>query len=246
MIKTLKLIALLLIVLNANAQRIDRAGIGILEVNTNYDISFYKNHRDTIPAAILYIKQLKDSTVKYECSVELDPYEMHEGGLMIIEHEHVDVTGTEPILKFIVTKETPLYYKVIVNVLTGEQYYIKKNEKAAYYQTKQELTESKSEIKPFNKQWYVFETWCRYLKRVAFVKLYTIDIYDKPHGKKIVASNPSGFFPFTVEKMKGEWIKLKKLPLPTANFKADINYEGWYQWKKNNQLQIQIVENTYE
>lgn len=236
MIKPLKVFGLLLIVMHSNAQQIKELGIGLLEVNTDHDVTLFNHYKDSTPTHAIKCKPMKNGQVVFESALDLAPYAMYEG----------DEEGGYPKLQFIVTKETPLYFKVIVNAASGEQYYIKKNEKAAYYQTQQELTDSKSERKPYVAQWYIFETWCRYLKRVAYIELNTIEIYDKPHGKKIIVSNPRGFFPFTVEEVKGEWIKLKKLPLPAANFKADINYEGWYQWKKNNQLQIQIVENTYE
>ncbi|PCE62533.1 hypothetical protein [Sediminicola luteus] len=232
--KSVMLVAVVLF-LKTNAQQIREVGLGLLEVNTDHDLLLFEHFKDQDPAVQIQCKPLKNGQVSFESDLELEPYALYEG----------DEEGGYPKLQFVVTQESPLFFRVIVNAKTGAQYYIKKNEKAAYYLTHQALTDSKSERKPFVAQWYVYETWCRYLKRV-YVELDPSDIYDKPHGESLVTSKAPRLLPFTVEKMQGEWIKLKKMPLPAANFLHNQNYEGWYQWKKNNRLRIQIIENTLE
>jgi hypothetical protein len=232
--KSIMLVAVVLF-LKTNAQQIREVGIGLLEVNTDHNLLLFEHFMDQDPAVQIQCKPLKNGQVSFKSDLELEPYALYEG----------DEEGGDPKLQFVVTQESPQFYRVIVNATTAAQYYIKKDEKAAYYPTQQALTDSRSERKPFIAQWYVFETWCRYFKRV-YVELDPSDIYDKPNGKPIVTSKAQGLLPFTVEKMQGEWIRLKKLPLPAANFLPNQNYDGWYQWKKNDRLRIQIIANTIE
>ncbi|WP_103070104.1 hypothetical protein [Aquimarina sediminis] len=247
MIKTLKFVSILLIFLNCKAQPIKEIGIGILETNTNFDISLFKNHTDTIPEAILRLKQMKNGQVRYESPIVLDPYVMSEGE-SVEEAEELFNSGLVtigPILKFIVTEETATYFKVIVNEAKGTKYYIKKNTKAIYHNTRKDF-EASLDAKPFNEEWFIYETWERYLKRVEYIELNTLEVYDKPNGNIIFSSKSNDFFSFNVVAMEGEWIKLKKDELREFNFEKGIDYEGWYQWKKGNEWRIQIVEFTIE
>ncbi|MDH7447631.1 hypothetical protein [Aquimarina sp. 2201CG14-23] len=238
---------MLFIVLNSKAQQMKEIGIGILEVNTNSDISFFKNFNDVTPAAILHIEQLKDLLVKYESPIVLNPYQISEGETDIEVQELLNsgLVPAGPILKFIVTEATSNYYKVIVDDKKGTKYYIKKSPEAMYYTTRKAL-EGSFNTEPSNRVWFLYETWEHYLKRVEYIELKKLEIYDKPYGEIIFCSETYDFYPFKVKSIKGEWIELIKDPLREFNFKKGTNYEGWYQWKTGNEWQIQIVEYTIE
>lgn len=246
MSKALTFISVLLFVLGGSAQT-KEIGIGILEANTNFDISLFKNPTDTTPEAILHIKQMKNGQVSYESPIKLDPYEIFEGESEKEAEELLNsgLVAIGPLLKFIVTEETATYFKVIVDEAKGTEYYIIKRAKAIYHTTRKDF-EASFKIAPFNGDWYVYETWERYLKRVEFIELKTLEIYDQPNGKIIFCSDTYDFYPFQVKSMKGEWIELIKDPLREFNFEKGVNYEGWYQWKKGNEWRIQIVEFTIE
>ncbi len=245
--KIIFILILVLLISNCKAQEIKKIGIGLLEANTNFDIPLFINHEDTIPAATIHLKQMKNGQVFYESSIELDPQIMYEGESEKEAKELINsgLVTEGPSLRFRVIEVNTKYFKVIVNEENGEEYYIKKNAKAVYYDTKIALEASYTN-KPFNGEWFVYETWERYLKRVEYIELETTKIYDKPNGKVIFSEESYEFYPFKVAEVKGEWIKLKKDKLRERNFEKGINYEGWYQWKKGNNWQIHIVEYTIE
>jgi len=244
--KTLKFSFMLLTFLNCSAQ-IKEIGVGILEANTNFDISLFKNPTDKTPEAILYIKQMKNGQVSYESPIELDPCVMSEGESEKEAEELLNsgLVTTGPILKFIVTEETATYFKVIVHEEKRTKYYIKKSAEAIYHTTRAGF-EASFKVEPFNGKWFVYETWENYLKRAEYIELNTLEIYDKPNGEIIFCSKSYDFLPFKVALVEGEWMKLIKDNLREFNFEKGINYEGWYQWKKGNEWQIEIVEYTIE
>ncbi len=222
-------------------------GIGILTVNTQYDIPLFKNLDDKTPIDVLKFNHLKSGKTAFDCKVSLKPYLMYEGDSDEEAKENIDhgLIRFFPELKFIVIEETPDYFRVIVDEDQSSKYYIKKKSEATYYLTAKDFYYNNTSDR-YKPQWYIYETWERYLKRVEFIELNVIEIYDKPNGKIIFSTEPDGFLSFGVEKMEGEWIKLKKDMLREFNYPKGINYEGWYRWKKGNVLRIAITEATYE
>ncbi|MEW7280402.1 hypothetical protein ABW636_17560 [Aquimarina sp. 2201CG1-2-11] len=241
-------ISMIVIAVNSKAQAMKEIGVGILEVNTSYDISLYKNYNDVTPVAIIHMKQLKDFRVAYECPIVLDPYQMSIGETDIEEEEELvnrGLVALGPVLKFKVTRETSSYYQVILNEEKGMKCYIKKNPKGVYHTTR-EAFEASGHKESFDVNWMLYETWENYLKRVEFIELNTLEIYDQPRGKIIFCSDTHDFYPFKVKSMKGEWIEVIKDPLREFNFEKEKNYEGWYQWKKGNEWRINMTEFTIE
>lgn len=228
-----------------NLQPMTNLGIGILEANTSYEIPFYKNPQDATPITTLSFLQMKYGAVKFKCNVKLKPYQMYEGETLdeIEELENAGLIALGPKLTFIVIEETPKYYRVIANSETNTPYYIKKDPKAANYITQKERDDSRE----INRQWYVFETWERYFKRIQFIELHNLEIYDRPNGKIMQKLTSNAYFPFNIKRVQGNWLQLQKITsMPAADFKKNTNYDGWYQWRDQNGLRIEIIEETYE
>ncbi len=214
-----------------DSERIQELGIGFLTVYTTAPVPLYAHFNDSIPAGILEFIPLKTGNIDFKCNIPLNPTIMYGGNTNKEAEENINsgLVRIFPILRFTVTKESPYYFKVITNEKNFSQHYIKKSSK-------------KNSIK----YQYLYEDWEKYLQRAEYIELDTIEIYNKPNGKVIFKSNSTDFLPFEVEKVMGDWIKLKKNKLFYHKYKKGVNYEGWYQWKKENVLRINITEETYE
>lgn len=83
-------------------------------------------------------------------------------------------------------------------------------------------------------KWLNFEIWNDYLKRIAAVSTIDGNLYDSPNGKifkKKLNSN------FRIIKVKEDWASVS-----SKIWEQDTIPDGWIQWKKNNQLNITIIE----
>ncbi len=226
-------------------------GIGTLEVNTIYPIPLYNDVNDSIPAHIIKFRTRKNGTTKFITQLTLIPYSISEGYTYKrgeLERSH-GLVAIGPELKFRVMDTTETSFKVLTNEKSNEVYYIKMDPSAAYYKSVNEVYENSCANCPdskYNPNWNVFETWERYLKRVEFITKDDLVIYDKPNGTVIFENSSNNFLPFNVTEVAGEWVKLKKGFGREFNFDESQNYDGWTQWKKGNNILIDITEQTYE
>lgn len=234
-----------------NAQNMENnyaPGIGLLFANTHFDLPFYYKAEDTQAAGILTFKQMKNGPVIFQSSLALEPYYMFEGEDDIEAEEllNAGLVTIGPGVKFIVTETTDTDFTVIVNSKTSQEYIIKKDPSKFYFNSEKAFFDS-SKGENFNGDWYIFETWETYLQRVEFIELHTLQIFDHPNGNVLFSSDAKDFMPFSVERADGDWVKLKKVALPAADFKEGTDYEGWYRWRdKNKALRIYITEFTVE
>lgn len=134
----------------------------------------------------------------------------------------------------------------MTNEKTFAFYYLKKHNKNAYYTTEQQLEDNRClgcTNSKYNPNWYVFETWERYLKRVAFANKQKLMLYDEPNGKIIFTEATNNSIPFRISELKGDWIKIAEAYI-TADQVSKLN--GWTQWKNKNELLIEITEQLYD
>ena len=226
-------------------------GIGLLETNTEFPISLYKNENDNVPAEILKFKTTKSGVTKFITNLKLKPYEIYEGDSHKSgeKNRSMGLVRFPPILKFRVVDSTKTSFKVVTNENLNESFYIKRDAKSAYYTTEQQHFDNNCIGCPdsnYNPNWNIFETWERYLKRAEYISKRNLKIYDQPNGKVIFEDKQNTFLPFNITEVNGDWIKLKKGMGRESNFDAYKNFDGWTQWKDGNKILIDITEHTYE
>lgn len=252
-LKTIKIISFFMVLIcvfsapDTQAKALDMYGIGIMTMNTEADIEFFENPQDEQPVATLKFKPRDDGSIAFDCPVDLDPYIQYEGDTHeeAQEAENLGLVKTDSVLKFVVIRKTQDYYAVLVNTTDALLYYIKKDKAAVYYDSLIDF-EAGLHAQPFNPNWYFFETWERYLKRVEFVELDELEIFDAPNGTILYQSSSYKFLPFKVEHVEGEWMKLTIDALRDFRYEDGVDYFGWYQWKRGNALRIDITEFTIE
>lgn len=226
-------------------------GIGLLQTNTEFPISLYKNENDAVPADILKFKTSTSGVTKFITDLKLKPYAIYEGDSHKSgeKNRNMGLVRFPPVLKFRVVDSTKTSFKVVTNEHLNESYYIKRDPKSAYYTSEQQLFDNNCSNCPdsnYNPNWNIFETWERYLKRAEFISKQNLKIYDKPNGKVIFEDKQNTFLPFNISEIKGDWIKLQKGMGRESNFAESHNYDGWTQWKEGNKIVISITEHTYE
>lgn len=84
-------------------------------------------------------------------------------------------------------------------------------------------------------KWLSFEIWNDYFKRIAAVSTIDGNLYDSPNGK-ILNEKPNRDS-FRIIKIKDDWASVS-----SKIWEQDTIPDGWIQWKKNNQLNITIIE----
>jgi hypothetical protein len=226
-------------------------GIGLLQANTTFPIPLYKNENDSFPLEIVRFKIDNNGITKVITNLKLKPYVISEGDSYEAGKKNVSMglVRFSPELKFRVIDSTKISFKVITNENTGESYFIKIDSKSAYYKNERQYYDTGCIGCPnsiYNPQWYLFETWERYLKRVEFIVKKNLKIYDKPNGAIIFEGNNNKFLLFNVIEVNGDWIKLKQGFGREFNFEKSVNYDGWTQWRDGNRILIEITEHTYE
>lgn len=226
-------------------------GLGLLTVNTQYEIPLYKSESAPTVSEILKFEIEKSGVTKFVSRIKLKPYlrsggDSDKGGRMNISMGLIRFPAE---LKFRVLDTTALFFKIVTNEDTWETFFIKRDKLSSYYTSERELMDnncSNCPGKKYNPRWFVFETWERYLKRVEFITKQKLVIYDQPGGRVIFENKKHVFLPFSVMELKGEWIRLKKGFGRESNFDNKVSYEGWTKWREGEQLVIDIIERTYE
>ena len=92
----------------------------------------------------------------------------------------------------------------------------------------------------------MYETWENYFKRLEYITVDHLKIYNKPDGDLIFEQKNDAFLPFLVSELKGDWIRLKKHRLYESKYDKTITYEGWVRWKTAMNILVNITEQTYE
>lgn len=226
-------------------------GIGLLTMNTDFEIPLYKQEVDSVPFDVLRFKMNKSGVMKFVSDIKLKPYRM-TGGDSFAEGErniNMGLIRFAPELKFRVIDTTATSFKVVTNEETWEIMLIKRDATAVYYSTERELSDnscSNCAGSKYNPRWYIYETWERYLKRVEFITRENVVVYDQPNGKVAFENKENIFLPFRVMELKGEWIRLGKGFGRESEFDSLINAEGWIKWREGPVLSIDITEHTYE
>lgn len=236
---------------NTNFQPNHGVGIGLLTANTNYSIPLYQNPKDEIPTDSISIKEDKTGVTKFITDLNFQPYALSDGDSYEEGERHISMglIRFSPELKFRVIDSTENAFKIVTNENTGEFFYLKKDKQSNFYNSEIELSDNNCENCPnssYNPKWYIFETWENYLKRAEFITKKDLKIYDKPNGKIIFEDKENDFLPFNIIELKGDWANLKKARGREFSFDKSKNYNGWTQWKKGNEILIDITEHTYE
>ena len=226
-------------------------GIGLLTVNTSYDIPLYKGDTDHKASDILKFEVEKSGVTKFVSRIKLKPYLMNAGDSDEAGRKNISMglIRFPAELKFRVVDTTAKFFEVVTNEDTWETFFIKRDGSSSYYTTERELWDNNCSNCPgskYNPRWFIFETWERYLKRVEFITKDKLVIYDQPGGKAVFEQKEHDFLPFGAAAVKGEWIKLKKGFGRESNFDDKINYEGWTKWREGEHMVIEVVEHTYE
>ena len=226
-------------------------GIGLLTVNTNFELPLYEQENDSLAFDVLKFKTGRSGVMRFITKINLKPYQM-TGGDSFSEGERNVKMGLirfSPELKFRVLDTTMTSFKIVTNEKTWETFVVKRNAAAAYYTSEQQVSDnncSNCTGSNYNPRWYINETWERYLKRVEYITKEHIKVYDQPNGKLIFDNKNNAFLPFRVIGMKGEWIQLGKGFGRESDFGNFSNAEGWTKWRDGSKLTIDITEHTYD
>lgn len=225
-----------------------QVGIGLINVNTTSVLYLYQNENAVKPIDSISFKIKNNGSTKFITDTDLKPYTLFEGNSDDEGKTNINMGLVHfgPSLKFRVIDSTKNSFKIITNEKTYAFYYLRRDDKNAYYTTEQELQDNSCSNCPhskYNSNWYVFETWERYLKRVAFARKKTLEVYDLPNGKIIFKDIANNFMPFSIVELKGDWAKIAE-PYGTADEASKLN--GWTQWKNKNELLIEITEQLYD
>ena len=226
-------------------------GVGLLTVNTNYEIPTYKHENDSAAFDVLKFKTGKSGVMNFISGINLKPYQM-TGGDSFSEGERNVKMGLirfAPELKFRVIDTTSTSFKIVTNEKTWETFVIKRDAAAVYYTSEQQLSDnncSNCTESNYNPKWYIYETWDRYLKRAEYITKENVTVYDQPNGKIIFDNKNNVFLPFRVIGMKGEWIRLGKGFGRESDFDDFANAEGWTKWRDGSNIIIGITEHTYD
>ncbi|MEO5911380.1 MAG: hypothetical protein ABIP95_10860 [Pelobium sp.] len=225
-----------------------QVGIGLLNANTTSTIYLYQNESDAKPIDSISFKIKNNGTTKFITGIDLEPYNLFEGNSDEEGKTNISMGLVHfgPSLKFRVIDSTKNAFKIMTNEKTYAFCYVKRDNKNAYYTTEKQLEENNCIGCPnskYNPNWYVFEIWERYLKRVSFAQKQKLIIYDQPNGKIIFTEPTNNSIPFSISELKGDWAKIAE-PYITADKVSKIN--GWTQWKNKNELLIEITEQLYD
>jgi hypothetical protein len=226
-------------------------GLGLLTVNTQYPIPLYKNVTDDLPFDTLKFEIGKTGTTRFISNIKLKPYLINAGDTDKQGENNIrrGLVRFQPDLKFCVVETRASYFRVVTNETTMETLVIKKQPGNVYYTEEKMLNENGCSNCPgskYNPRWYVYETWERYLKRVAYITKEDLVIYDAPGGKATIKIKNGDFQPFVATEVNGEWMKIKKgtafeSALDTAN-----SFEGWTKWREGPKKLINVIEKTYD
>ncbi|MFD2287107.1 hypothetical protein GJU39_10690 [Pedobacter petrophilus] len=225
-----------------------QVGIGLLNVNTTSIIYLYKNEKDAKPIDSISFKIKNNGSTKFITDIDLEPYKIFEGNTADEGKTNINMGLVHfgPSLKFRVIDSTKNAFKIMTNEKTYAFYYLRIEDKNAYYTTEQQLQDNNCIGCPnskYNPNWFVFETWERYLKRVAFARKKTLQVYDQPNGKIIFTDTANNYIPFSISQLKGDWVKIEK-PYGTAD--ETFKFNGWTRWKKKSEIIIEITEQLYD
>lgn len=84
-------------------------------------------------------------------------------------------------------------------------------------------------------KWLSFESWNDYLKRIPAVFIIDGNLYDSQNGKILNKKLNRDYF--KIIEIKDDWASVS-----SKIWEQDTVPDGWIQWKKNNQLNITIIE----
>ncbi len=212
--------------LESKSIRSKSLGVGFLTIpiHTTTQLYLYATITDKISEEI-QIEQLGNGSWEFRTKIALEPEVIYGGSNNREAAENIarGLVPFPPQLRFRVLEIQDNYFKVVTNEEKWQTHYIKNNSIPMIY-----------------------ETWESFLKRVEFVELDTLKIYDKINGKVIFYSENenNNFIPFNVAKLQGKWIKINTHPL--YSYSKTMPNSGWAKWQENNQLKIRITEETYE
>jgi hypothetical protein len=150
-----------------------------------------------------------------------------------------------PDLKFSVIEAGESYFRVVTNEKSMEAYVIKKNANSVYY-TEVKLLDANNSGTKYNSNWYLYETWERYLKRAEYITKNNLTIYNTPAGKAIFENKSGDFLAFVVTELNGEWIKINERDGQSEHLRINKNLAGWTQWREGDKILIDVIEKTYD
>lgn len=230
-------------------------GLGLLSISFKKSLKLYKSPNDSVIFDQLdFIKDSHPETrgrLLFESKITLTPYRMHSGDSDTMAQDHINrgLVRFGPELLFRVLEKTDTYFKIIIDENTFETAYLKIDPNYALYTELSQVYANSCSNCPgsnYNPDFYIYETWENYFKRLQFITIKGLDIYTNPDGIILLERNNEDFLPFQVAELKGDWIKVKKAKLYASYFDDKINYNGWVRWKNNMDILVDITEQTYE
>ncbi|MBS1557528.1 MAG: hypothetical protein JST69_02275 [Bacteroidetes bacterium] len=203
-------------------------GLGTLSALFLQPVPLYYTANDKLPFDTLSFEKTPNGVMLYKTTLlkSFTPYRLSVGDSDKEASAHIKMglVRSPAALVFRVVAETDLFYQVVLNEKTFETVALKKNQENLIY-----------------------ETWEHLLLRAEYVNFNTqYEVYDKPEGKIIFKKTGREFFPYKVEEIKNEWMKVKKGPGREFNFAGYENAEGWVKWKNEKEIVIRITEYTIE
>ncbi len=219
-------------------------GIGLFEVNTEYDLPLFKHAEDSLPHDIIIFKNRNSGVVNFKSRVRLQPYEWYKGDTKreAEERRGHGLVGIGPSLKFRVIDTTATTFTIVTDEDRDERFVVKKENKNRYFSDFWSLVGRGSEStlgKSAEDRWYLFETWERYLKRVQYIGINNPVFFDRPKGKPIKNFGGNEFFFGRVQQVEKDWIHVS---LDNSETPAT----GWLRWRKGDSILISMTEFTYE
>ncbi|QCX40663.1 hypothetical protein FF125_20280 [Aureibaculum algae] len=230
-------------------------GLGLLSLTFNKPLKFYKNPTDSVVFdQIEFIKNSQPETrgrLLFISKTTFSPYRMQSGDTDEMAKQNINhgLVRFGPELFFRVLEKTDSFFKVVIDEDTFESAYLKINPNYALYTELSQVYANSCSNCPgsnYNPDFYIYETWENYFKRLEFITIKGLDIYSSANGIILLEKNNDAFLPFQVTALEGDWIKIKKAKLYESYFDNTINYDGWVRWKNNMEILVDITEHTYE
>lgn len=127
-----------------------QVGIALINANTTSTIYLYQNESDANPIDSISFKIKNNGSTKFITDTDLKPYTLFEGNSDDEGKTNINMGLVHfgPSLKFRVIDSTKNSFKIITNEKTYAFYYLKRDDKNAYYTTEQELQDNSCRIAP--------------------------------------------------------------------------------------------------
>lgn len=215
---------------------------GIVTVSLDTPLPLYATSDDKEPYDNIIFSRVLSGKEKGSIAIKtkhlksrLKPYQM-TGGSSDAEGEELINVGLGPwpaCLTFRVISSTPQYFEVLINDVSKETAYIKKEGRTLLNSQNENYSQVEEQQRKFQANYFVYETWPNFLKRCEYISITNYDVYTAPNTKPLKRVVAGDYF--KVVDVNGDWAKVIKNDTPI-----------WILWRKNNKLTMVPVEYTVD